>query len=258
MWLAFPHVRWYVSKDLVPILHEIDRFHLTDITPNEAPDSFLVSHDIERKKSEPRSFYVLADEGAIFFDARNYSKNFADESMTAMLVTPAHLNMQITVVVQDLDLLDKRFKDLCNEIVEFRSTWFGFARTGESLDKKQMLDRNYHGEIEVIEKKTYWMYFQHKRDTSEFFGGLYFTKELLGPRAIRRANDVTSIAQYIAQEDTLRDWREPYFAKLGQNLLKKGEEVVEKVSRTRFSARPLASSLSTKASENERERSGSE
>lgn len=123
MWLAIPHIRWYTSKDLVPILHEIDAYHLSAITPYDAPDSFLVSHDLERKDEEPRSFYVLADEGAIFFDARNFSKNFADESMTAMLATPRHLNMQVTVVAQELDLIDKRFKDLTNEIIEFRKTW---------------------------------------------------------------------------------------------------------------------------------------
>lgn len=242
MWLAIPHVRWYTSKDLVPILHEIDRYHITDITPFDAPDSFLISHDLVRKEDEPRSFYILADEGAIFFDARNFSKNFADESMTAMLVTPRHLNMQITAVVQDLDLIDKRFKDLANEIIEFKKTWFWLARTAFSLDKKQVLDKNYHGEVDILERKTRWMYFQHKKDTSEFFGWLYYTKELLGPRAVRRAEDVTSLAQYLAQEGTLRDWREPYWKKLD----------------VPFRTRPLPLPLTEKVPENEWERSGNE
>lgn len=248
MWLAIPHVRWYVSKDLVPILHEIDRYHISHITPYDAPDSFLVSHDIKRSDETPRSFYILADEWAIFFDARNFSKNFSDESMTAMLVTPRHLNMQITVVCQDLDLLDKRFKDLCNEIIEFRSTWFWFARTAESVDKKQALDKNYHGELAVLEKKTKFMYFQHKKDMSEYFGWLYYTKELLGPRAVKRPDDVTSLAGYFRQEGTLEDWRAPYLKKLYG-----------------FITRPLSPdpddspvSLTDKDPENEWERSGNE
>lgn len=252
MWLAIPHVRWYVSKDLVPILHEIDVYHTSHITPFDAPDSFLVSHGLQRNTVTPRSFYILADEGAIFFDARNFSKNFADESMTAMLVTPRHLNMQITVVVQDLDLVDKRFKDLCNEIIEFRKMWFGFARVAESQNKKQVLDRNFHGEVDILEKKTHWMYFQHKKDTSQFFGWLYYTKELLGPRAVKRVEDVLSLAEYFRQESTLRDWRDPYIKKLGYFLTEKWKLIKNPL----FPSAPVF--ITHKLSENEWERSGNE
>jgi len=240
MWLAIPHIRWYESKDLVPILHEIDKYHLTHITPFDSPDSFLISHDLTRSKIVPRKFYILCDEGAIFFDSRNFSKNFSDASMTAMMVTPRHLNMQITVVVQDADLLDKRFKDLSTEILEFSTTWLWFARTARSLKKRQFLDKNYHGEIEVLDKKTHWMYFKYKKDTSEFFGGLYYTKELLWPRAIRRPDDVTTLAKYFVTESSLQDWRVPYYKKLGLFIEEKIEQVIPLMNTPVFTTKEIS------------------
>ena len=44
MWLAFPHIRWYVGQELPPIVEEIQSYHDDIATPFYAPNSYKFSH----------------------------------------------------------------------------------------------------------------------------------------------------------------------------------------------------------------------
>jgi hypothetical protein len=141
MWLAFPHIRWYLPDDLPSILHEIYDYHEEVIVPYEAPDSFLLAHNIKRDKDNPpRNFYILADEGGVFFNSRNFQQNFKEKSLLVMLAEPRHFNMQITAITQKLDLIDKTFRDLTQEIIEFTPFIFGVFRRALSYDLKYLTD----------------------------------------------------------------------------------------------------------------------
>lgn len=215
MWLAFPHIRWYLLEDLPRILHEIYDYHEEVIVPFEAPDSFLLAHDIKRDRDNPpRSFYVLADEGGVFFNARNFQSNFKEKSLLVMLAEPRYFNMQITAITQKLDLIDKTFRDLSQEIIEFTPFLFGIFRRALSYDLKYLVDEGWWDhDIETVETKTYFHWYHRRKDTSNFFGGLYFTKEVLGDLALRRKDDITSLREFFEREDTEVDWR--------QNIVKK-------------------------------------
>ena len=41
MWLAFPHVRWYIADELPAIIEEIQNYHDDFATPMYAPKSYL-------------------------------------------------------------------------------------------------------------------------------------------------------------------------------------------------------------------------
>jgi len=148
MWLAFPHVRFYLPEDLPNILHEIYDYHEKYIVPYEAPDSFLLAHDVEKSDIEPRSFYILIDEASVFFNSREFWKNFKDASLRVMMTEPRHFNMQITAISQDLALIDKMFRDLAQEIIEF-VPYFFFWRRALSYDKKYTYDAERKAQISI-------------------------------------------------------------------------------------------------------------
>lgn len=218
MWLAFPHVRWYQPSDLPSILHEIYDYHEQKITPFDAPDSFLMAHNISRSEEEPRSFYILADEGGVFFNSRNFASNFKEKSLLVMLAEPRHFNMQITAITQELDLIDKTFRDLSQEIIEFTPFLFWIFRRAISYDKNRMFSDKggLREEIPIIDTKTYFHWWHRKKDTSNFFGGLYYTKEVLGDLALVRPSHIHSLKDFFEREDIERDWRETYSEKLGK------------------------------------------
>ncbi len=199
MWLSFPHIRWYLPSDLPAIMHEIYEYHEKVIVPNEAPDSYLKAFDIGRQKTEIRDFYVLCDEWGVFFNSRNFQTNFKDKSLLVMLAEPRHFNMQITTITQDLDLVDKLFRDLAQEIIEFRPFIFWLFRRAYSYDKKFLSWDKYDFEAQtVLDKKTYFHWFHRFIDQHKHFWWLYFTKEVLWELAIRRKNDIVSLSQYFS------------------------------------------------------------
>ena len=216
MWLAFPHIRWYLPSDLPSILHEIYDYHENVIVPFEAPDSFLASHGIKRNREDsPRNFYVLADEWGVFFNSRNFQQNFKEKSLLVMLAEPRHFNMQITAITQKLDLIDKTFRDLSQEIIEFTPFFFWIFRRSISYDLKYLKEEWWwNEESQIIETKTYFHWWQRKKDTSNFLGWLYFTKEVLGDLALRRPDDIKSLKEFFEREDTEHDWRDSMVNKI--------------------------------------------
>jgi len=248
MWLAFPHIRFYLPEDLPNVLHEIYDYHEKYIVPYEAPDSFLMAHELKRSDVEPRSFYILIDEASVFFNSREFSKNFKDASLRVMMTEPRHFNMQITAISQDLALIDKMFRDLCQEIIEFTPFWI-FWRRAYSYDKKFLKDDGWDSQIPIIEKKTYFHWLNRKRDESQFFWGLYFTKEVLGDYALRLSKKyaIQTLQEYLQKEDILVDWRDKYHKKIYQNIT---DSVVSAVSVARRS--PVFSYKRVPVPENER------
>lgn len=118
-WLAFPHIRFYSPEDLPAILEELSLYYNSHILPSTAPLSYTDSHSITPKDIDPLEFFILIDEGGLFFNNRNFAKNFSDKSVLEMLVQPRKYGMQICVVTQDLEMLDKNFIRLAQEVVEF-------------------------------------------------------------------------------------------------------------------------------------------
>lgn len=200
-WLSFPHIRFYVPTDLPKILREISEYHTKNITPTVAPLSYLISHKIEKSDVEPRNFFVLIDEGGLFFNARNFQKNFADDTITEMLVQPRKYGMQIVAVVQDLQMIDKYFRLLAQEIIEIQPFLFGFARRAYSYDKKYIQNEGgWTPETPTIESSIYWHWFNTRKDRIKYFGGLYYTREILGSKSIRYDHDIFSLSDYLLLE----------------------------------------------------------
>lgn len=247
MWLAFPHIRWYLPSDLPSILHEIYDYHENVIVPYEAPDSFLLAHDIKRDKNNPpRNFYVLADEWGVFFNSRNFQQNFKEKSLLVMLAEPRHFNMQITAITQKLDLIDKTFRDLAQEIIEFTPFIFWVFRRALSYDLKYLVEEWWWSEeIETVETKTYFHWYHRKKDTSNFFGWLYFTKEVLWDLALRRADDIQSLKEFFEKEDTERDWRESIAKKAINRIteLDVSQKLINRFTPTSIEVKPDSQSI---------------
>lgn len=221
MWLAIPHIRWYLPSDLPPIMHELYDYHYNNITPFDAPDSFLFSRELTRKLEQPRSFYILIDEASVFFNSRNFQNNFKDKSLLVMLAEPRHFNMQVTAIAQELDLIDKTFRDLAQEIIEFTTTWFWLCRKAISYDKNRMFDAMWGIRPDsdaIIDTKTYFHYLNKKKDQNKYFWGLYYTKEVLWDIAIKHNSDILSLKDYLQKEDQLIDWQ--------FNLLNKSKDIL--------------------------------
>ena len=136
MWLAFPHVRWYVASDLPPIITEIQNYHDDYATPRYAPKSYLGANGITPKTGKTRKFFFLIDEAAIFFNARNFKQNFSTPEMIEFFVQPRKFDCTIAVIAQSLKMIDVNFVRLAQEVVEFRKWLGGLFRLGEGFDTK--------------------------------------------------------------------------------------------------------------------------
>lgn len=229
MFLAFPHIRFFENEDLVPILKELDIYHKEVITPYDAPDSFLIAHQISKSIDEPRNFYILIDEWLVFFDSREFATNLKDKQIKNLFATPRHYNLQITVIVQRIWRLDKALRDLAQEMIEFTPFLFGWFRRATSYDTERMIDWDtLLQDIPILETKTFYHAFHRWKDNSKFFGWLYFTKEVLGPNAIRHTSQIRSLKQYFISENTLRDWRETMLEKANKMLTSPVKKILSK------------------------------
>lgn len=230
MWLAFPHIRIYNNNDLLPLLDEIWVYHKKVITPYNAPPSYLLAHNLQSSKIPNRPIFILIDEWVIFFEARNFAKNFSQEKLRNMFATPRHFDMQICVIVQNIERVDKLIRDLAQEIVEIRPVLW-FFRQKLSYDTNRLMWENgwLREDIPVLEKKWSIPYFSYKKDTSKHFWWLYYTKEALGELAIKNPNEIKTLKQYLElSEKQLEDWRKIYQQKIAENFLNLPEKLKQK------------------------------
>jgi hypothetical protein len=180
VWLNFPHIRFRKTKDLIPIMKEIAEYNFYEVTPIIAPTSYLKAHGMKRKKWEAKRFFILWDEIWIHLNHRNWAKNFKEEFLHDMIMEPRKYWLTIVGICQNYKTVDVEFLKLANN-------WFGVRKWGiwwfESVfitefyvtDWELRLDN-----LEVISKKRNWHYFQKKKDLSDFFWWLYYTREIQG------------------------------------------------------------------------------
>lgn len=227
MWLSFPHIRIFQNSDLLPILDEIAVYHKNVITPFNAPESFLLAHNIQKSDNPNRPIFILIDEWVIFFESRNFAQNFKEEKLRNMFATPRHFDMQIAVIVQNFERVDKLIRDLAQEVIEIKP-FFRFFRRKLSYDINRMIGETggLREEIPVIESKWNMPYFSYKKDTNKFFGGLYYTKEALGNLAIHADSEIRTLRDYLAlKPEDLEDWRRVYQKKIAKDFLNLPEKM---------------------------------
>ena len=214
MWLAFPHIRWYTSKWLPPIIKEIQDYHDNVATPTYAPNSYLFSNNIKKRKWKTRKFFFLIDEGSIFFNARNFKENFSDSTMIEFFVQPRKYDCTIAIICQSLKMIDINFVRLAQEVVEFRKSLFGFIRVGESYDIKyiNLEGQGWDHETPIIERKRYFHLWNIQKAKTKFFWGLYYTKEILGERAVRHPKNILTLKDYLEKEEqpNFHDWKKNF------------------------------------------------
>lgn len=218
-WLSFPHIRIYTPDDLLPILTDISTIHERYITPALAPSSFLVAHGISRlpirnpvdprekklhyifaKKKKWLQYFVLIDEAGLFFNSRNFQKNFQNPKILEMFVQPRKYGLQITMVAQSLGMMDKIIRNLAQEVIEVVPFIFGLGRRMYSYDKKyiDVMDSVWwNPDIPVVDRQTRWFVWLRHLDEKLFNGWLYYTREILGYSAIRHPSAITNIPDYI-------------------------------------------------------------
>lgn len=231
MWLAFPHIRIYENADLLPILDEISVYHKNIITPFNAPPSYLMAHGIDPSDIPNRPIFILIDEGVIFFESRNFASNFKEPKLRNMFATPRHFDMQIVVIVQNYDRLDKLIRDLAQEVVEVTPWFFWIFRVKLSYDTNHIISENgwIREDIPILKKKFSMPYFSYKKDMSKFFWGLYYTKEALGQLAPKNPNEIRSFDQYLQlSPEDLEDWRKNYQKKIAEDFFALPEKLRKK------------------------------
>ena len=211
MWLAFPHVRWYTADELPPIINEVQKYHDEIATPIYAPNSYKGANAIIPQKGKTRRFFFLIDEAAIFFNSRNFKKNFDKPEMIEFFVQPRKFDCTIAVICQSLKMIDVNFVRLAQEVVEFRK-WIGWLfRLWEGFDTKflNLEDGWWDPNTPVTRRKFFLHHFYIYKAKVKFIGWLYYTKEILGERAIRRPEHITTIKDYFFKETTdpiFHDW----------------------------------------------------
>lgn len=230
MWLAFPHIRIYDNKDLLPLLDEIGEYHKKVITPYNAPESYLLAHNIQKSDIPNRPIFILIDEWVIFFESRNFAQNFKEEKLRNMFATPRHFDMQICVIVQNFERVDKLIRDLAQEVVEIQP-FMWFFRVKLSYDINRMIGETggLREDIPIIAKKWSFPFLAYKKDTNRYFGGLYYTKEALASLSIRAEKEIRTLRDYLLlDENQLEDWRRIYQKKIAEDFLKLPEKVKNK------------------------------
>lgn len=208
MWLAFPHIRWYTANELPPIINEIQYYHDNIATPFYAPNSYKISHWIVSTKEKPRRFFILIDEGSIFFNSRNFKKNFDNPDIIEFFVQPRKFDCSIAIICQDIKMIDVNFSRLAQEVVEFRKWIWWFFRLWESYDTKFInFDEWWWDKETPIKRRKFFLHsYYTNKSRLLFFWGLYYTKEILWVRAIRRDDHIRTLKDYLFQEQTNPDF----------------------------------------------------
>jgi len=177
VWVDFPHIRFHKTKDLIPILKEIAEYNYYETMPMLAPKNFLKAYWIKKKKGTPLTFFILFDEIGIHLNHRNWSKNFKDDFLHDMIMEPRKYWITLVGICQEVDTVDIEFLKMCQHWNEVkRGGWWFFERVkithlyvrwgkiGERTFEKWHTNK--------------WHYFQKKKDLSDFFGWLYYTREI--------------------------------------------------------------------------------
>ena len=231
MWLAFPHVRWYTANELPPIIEEVQNYHDEYATPRYAPKSYLGANGIIPKKGKTRRFFFLIDEAAIFFNARNFKANFSNSKMIEFFVQPRKFDCTIAVICQSLNMIDVNFVRLAQEVVEFRKWIWWLFRLWEWYDTSRLnLEEGWIDPqtTPVTRRKFFLHHFYTYKAKAKFIWWLYYTKEILGERAVRRPEHIRTIKDYLFQEQTdpvFHDW---YGKTLKAQVFGLSEEQAEK------------------------------
>lgn len=213
MWLAFPHVRWYTADELPPIIKEVQNYHDNYATPRYAPKSYLWANEIKSEEGKTRKFFFLIDEAAIFFNARNFKQNFANSDMIEFFVQPRKFDCTIAVICQSLKMIDVNFVRLAQEVVEFRKWIGGLFRLWEGFDTKylNLEDGGWDPNTPVTRRKFFLHPYFIWKAKAKFIGWLYYTKEILGERAVRHSSHIRTIAEYMNKEETQADFHDWYW-----------------------------------------------
>lgn len=200
MWLAFPHIRWYTADEFPPIIKEIQSYHDKTATLSYWPDSYLFAHQLQRVKTKTRRFFILIDEGSIFFNARNFKKNFDNPDIIEFFVQPRKFDCSIAIICQNLEMIDVNFRRLAQEVVELRP-WL-FFRIWESYDTKYInfSEGWWSPDIPIKRRKFFVHFYYTLKSRLKFFWWLYYTKEILGERSIRSETHITTLEEYFKQE----------------------------------------------------------
>lgn len=240
MWLAFPHIRWYTADELPPIVKEIQNYHDDFATPRYAPKSYLGAHNIKPVKGKTRRFFFLIDEASIFFNARNFKQNFSNPDMIEFFVQPRKFDCTIAVICQSLNMIDVNFVRLAQEVVEFRKWIGGLFRLGEWYDTTRL--NLEEGGIDpqttpITRRKFFLHFFYTYKAKVKFIGGLYYTKEILGERAIRRPEHIRTLKDYFFQETTDPNFHDWYGKVLKAQVFWLSEEEAEEDSKNAQNAK---------------------
>jgi len=182
VWLAFPHIRYRTTKELVPILEEIAEYNYFEVTPMEAPPNYLKAYNIVKKEWTAKKFFILIDELGIHFNHRNWSKNFSSDFLKDMIFEPRKYWMTIVGIAQEEDTVDVEFLRMCNHwftVKKYRSFWFDFTETveinwyyvrGWTLRNADMVRPFY--------REKFRHYYEKKYDLSKYSWWLYYTREM--------------------------------------------------------------------------------
>lgn len=202
MWLAFPHIRWYTADELPPIIQEIQNYHDNVATPIYAPNSYKWANWVVPQKGKTRRFFILIDEAAIFFNARNFKQNFNSPEMIEFFVQPRKFDCSIAVICQSLKMIDVNFVRLAQEVVEFRKWIWWLFRLWEWYDTKYLNieDWGWDPNTPVTRRKFFLHPFFTLKAKIQFIWGLYYTKEILWERAIRRPEHIKTLQEYFTKE----------------------------------------------------------
>lgn len=123
IWLSFPHIRYLVWTDLVPILKEISDYCNIEKMPIEAPLQMLKEYWVDRKKGKIQEFFIVLDEAWKHLNTRNYHKNFKEEYLRDMLTEPRKYGITLVGVTQSWKRVDIEFREACEDWFLFSKTW---------------------------------------------------------------------------------------------------------------------------------------
>ena len=160
--------------------------------------------------------------------------------MIEFFVQPRKFDCTIAVICQSLNMIDVNFVRLAQEVVEFRKWIGGLFRLGEWYDTTRL--NLEEGGIDpqttpITRRKFFLHFFYTYKAKVKFIGGLYYTKEILGERAIRRPEHIRTLHDYFFQEQTdpyFHDW---YWKTLKAQVFWLSEEEAEEDSKNAQNAK---------------------
>lgn len=176
IWLGFPHIRFWDSSSLVPILKEIWAYANDHIMAIEAPKEMLKEYGMKRKTGTVKRFFLLFDEIGNHLNNRNWQKNFKDPMLRDMLTEPRKYKLTIVGVCQSYEDVDVAFLRSCED-------WFLFSKAGGWIFRHYKCTHFWviNGKLEITEQ---WILDRRKK--FEFFWkvltmyrSLYWTGEIV-------------------------------------------------------------------------------